>query len=438
MTSQHAGTLEVGTILDERFKILEHVADGGMAAVYRARELETARILAVKLLHHRFLGDEEAIARFEREAEIASRLHHPGIIHIYGHGSDSQGRFYLAMEWLEGYSIDELIEREGPLFPDYASWLVLQVAHCLAYSHQQGILHRDLKPDNIFVVEGASPAEDQIKVLDFGIGKILNDPSLEALTMVGTVCGTPEYMSPEQCRGKVMDARTDLYSLGCVFYAMLSGQPPFQGNNFYHVMIQHQTDPLPPFPDDIPAGLTAIITQATAKKREDRQASLSVFVQQLQAFMSGDANAQVEIAAEKITAPDPKLHSPGAMRTSTQLKKLTPEMIAKAAEPRNQLAYLRDRSSGSVQRLDPSIVEKLRSSDPETVAEHLRATEKLPSVKSPKPHANEKHRATTKLSSKPAPTRLDLESPDAVPKYLIPLIIALIILVITMILALSF
>jgi len=277
--------LQSGDLLDGQYRILEHIASGGVGSIYRAQWNED--IVAVKVLHPEFSRDEEAVSRLQREAEAVNRLNHPEIIETYGFGTDPEGRSYLVLEWLDGCDLDVLLQEEGAFEPNYAAWIALLTARGLHAAHQQDIIHRDLKPENIYLLPGDTPADDRIKILDFGIAKIQNAPELRQITRMGTICGTPEYMSPEQGRGTKLDGRSDLYSLGCVLFTMLMGHPPFENKNPLEILMKHQSSSLPSMPDHIPKPLRAIVIKATAKKVDDRQANLAEFANQLEAFLSG-------------------------------------------------------------------------------------------------------------------------------------------------------
>lgn len=320
--------LKAGDILDGQLTLLEHVAEGGMGSIFRAAPISGGDHVAVKLLHKRFIEDSEAVERFMREAQTISALSHPGIIRVFSYGFDeANNELYLVMEWLDGDDVDDIILREGALDPRYAAWVALQVARCLSYAHEQGVIHRDLKPENIFITPGPTPAHDKVRVLDFGIAKVLNNPNQLEITRVGIVCGTPEYMSPEQARAGAVDGRADLYSLGCVLFAMVTGRPPFSGTNPINVMIQQQTDPLPPMPDEVPAQLQDIIRLATQKRPDQRQRSLKVFARQLVDFLN--AQPTLSDASDVIDLGATGLESASAARiSSTATPKLTPELVA--------------------------------------------------------------------------------------------------------------
>ena len=302
-------TLRPNELLDGRFKIIQQIAAGGMGAVFRARDVVSGDAVAIKVLHPHFAADPEAIARFKQEARAIEQLEHPGIIKTLGHGVDARGRLYLAMEWLEGCDLSTLIEDEGPLAPNYAAWIVMQAAQALDFAHQQSIIHRDIKPENIFINHGATPSQDRAKVLDFGVAKIHDDQDSN-ITRAGTVCGTPQYMGPEQARADVLDGRSDLYSLGCLLYAMLAGHDPFGNSTPMEAMIKQQLDPLPALPAalEIPAALEAILQRATQKKREHRQASTQVFTEQLRAFLRDEPIVELEETPDADTqGPSPQL-----------------------------------------------------------------------------------------------------------------------------------
>ncbi len=220
----------VGRLISQRFRIDAPIASGGMGEVYRARHIELHQNVAVKFLHRRFADDEEIAARFFNEARSACRVKHPLAVTIYDFGRLDDGTLFLVMEFVEGISLTRFIKREGALQPAVALRIATQLAEALSAAHRQGVVHRDVKPDNIMIVEAES-GHHSIKVLDFGIAKMLDDENSRGLTQTGTTFGTPEYMSPEQAAGQEVDARSDIYSLGLVVYAMLAGRPPFVGQN---------------------------------------------------------------------------------------------------------------------------------------------------------------------------------------------------------------
>jgi len=253
-------------ILSQRYEILEKVGVGGMATVYKAKEKKTGRIVALKVPQERFVGDPRFVRRFHREAEVLARMDHPNIVKVYDHGQ-LDGTHYIAMEFLDGVGLDKLIE-ERKLTLKQAAALLARVADALRHIHAQGIVHRDIKPGNIFVLKGALRPDGVdprgVRLMDFGIaaGKVLT-----RLTITGARIGTPVYMSPEQAKGQRLDHRSDIYSLGVVLYEALTGQPPFSGS--YEAVIHQQIfqTPTPPkqLNPEIPEVLSSLVLRMLEK-----------------------------------------------------------------------------------------------------------------------------------------------------------------------------
>ena len=234
-----AGNL-VGQVIAERYHVLEKLGEGGMGQVYLAEHLRMGRKSAVKVMNPALSRDADAISRFNREASNASRISHPNVAAIYDFGETSEGLIYLAMEYIDGEPLTKLIERQGALLPARAAAIVRQVGDALAAAHDLGIVHRDLKPDNIMVAR-ARDGSDLVKVVDFGIAKAAGAEK-QSVTRTGHVVGTPEYMSPEQLAGDPLDARSDVYSLGLVAFAMLTGALPFPSETAQESMIMRLTE----------------------------------------------------------------------------------------------------------------------------------------------------------------------------------------------------
>ena len=201
-----------------RYQVVEELGRGGMGVVYRAYQPSLNRHVAIKVLPPQLSLDQQLVGRFQREARAAANLRHPNIVVIYDVGEE-KGIHYIVMEYLEGRTLKQLVEEEGPLHPKRAAHIVEQVAAALDYAHQRGFVHRDVKPANIFVGPG-----DHVTLTDFGIAKAASET--QQLTRTGTLMGTPEYMAPEQATGGEVDHRTDLYALGVVLYQMLTGHVP--------------------------------------------------------------------------------------------------------------------------------------------------------------------------------------------------------------------
>jgi len=241
LRSQGGGTDLVGSIIAERYHVLKKLGEGGMGQVYLAEHVKMGRKSAVKVMNPGMVNDADAISRFNREAANASRINHPNVAGIYDFGETSEGLIYLAMEFIEGESLTSLVQTSGALAPRRAADITKQAADGLAVAHDMGIVHRDLKPDNIMIAKNRD-GSDLVKVVDFGIAKAAGAEN-QKVTKTGLVVGTPEYMSPEQLAGdKLLDGRSDIYSLALVAFNMLTGKLPFDGETPQESMIMRLTD----------------------------------------------------------------------------------------------------------------------------------------------------------------------------------------------------
>ncbi|HXU83976.1 MAG TPA: serine/threonine-protein kinase, partial [Polyangia bacterium] len=258
------------------YEIVQLIGEGGMGSVYMARHPFIDRKVAIKVLRASLANDPAVVGRFFNEAKAASAIHHPNIIEILDVGLLPDGRTpYLMMELLEGENVSARIKR-GLLSPQEAVMIALETASAVSAAHAQGIVHRDLKPENLFLARDSHTGKESVKVLDFGIAKLRGPLSGDGVrTQTGALMGTPPYMSPEQCRGisGEVDHRTDVYALGIILYEMLCGSPPFVGEGFGDVLVQHLTRaPDPPRSRNpiIPGSLERVIMRALRKTAVQR------------------------------------------------------------------------------------------------------------------------------------------------------------------------
>jgi serine/threonine protein kinase len=267
----------VGQVLAGKYRIDEKIDEGGMGCVYRATHVLMEKVVAVKVLHPALAADDRIVARFTREAKAASRISHPHAINVTDFGESENGVVYLVMEYLRGRTLKDIVRSGGPLTLQRAVEIVRQVAGALEAAHNEGVVHRDLKSDNIMLEEATGG--DWAKVLDFGIAKIQQtersvhetDPGLTAPNLI---IGTPQYMSPEQCsQASDIDARSDIYSFGVIVYEMLAGHVPFTGDSPTAIMMRHIQEPPPSILEerkDLPPGVGRVIARSLAKRPEDR------------------------------------------------------------------------------------------------------------------------------------------------------------------------
>ncbi|MDQ7819831.1 MAG: PASTA domain-containing protein [Armatimonadota bacterium] len=256
-----------GRVVAGRYEILDRISEGGMATVYRARRLTDGAVVALKVLREQFSGDAEFVERFQREARAVSQLRHPCMVEIYDSGADGPVH-YIAMEYVEGSNLKEYLRREGRLSPERALQIAAQVADALAHAHAHGIVHRDVKPQNILLT-----ADGRVKVTDFGIARAL---SAATITHTGTVLGSVQYLSPEQARGAAVGEAADLYALGVVLYEMVTGRLPFEDDAPIALALAHiHRDPPPPrmLVPDLPERVEGIILRALRKAPAERYRS---------------------------------------------------------------------------------------------------------------------------------------------------------------------
>jgi serine/threonine protein kinase len=287
------------------YRAVSLLGEGGMGAVYLAEHPAIGRRVAVKVLHKNYIRDENLLTRFLNEARAANAIRHPNIIEILDSGTIADGTPFLVMELLEGESLGTRIRRVGALSLQTAVEFCYQTASALGAAHKKGIVHRDLKPDNLFVVpDPHDPDRERIKVLDFGIAKLQQSANDSVKTRTGTLMGTPIYMSPEQCRGtKTVDHRSDIYSLGIIFFEMLCGQPPFVSEGFGELVNMHLNvaAPAPSSQNpDISPAIDAIVLKMLAKNPDERFADMG----ELQAALKSSGGSMFVVRGTQPSSPD--------------------------------------------------------------------------------------------------------------------------------------
>ena len=278
-----------GQLLDQRYHVQKKLGEGGMSYVYLAKEVSTGQEVAIKVLSPKLATDKSSVERLRREAGLAMRLDHPNVCRIMRLGESEDGLIYLVMPFLEGELLSDREVRDGPMEVGAGIDLLQQVCAGLHHAHELQIVHRDLKPENIMLVsqDGGGP---RAVVMDFGLAKERRaDPAIAKLTATGIILGTPEFMSPEQIRGKPLDARSDVYALGIVAFEMFSGKLPFQGRNAQEMMIARlrgQPLPLRQFRPDLPPALEKALARALATNPDGRFATALEFAEALNADAS--------------------------------------------------------------------------------------------------------------------------------------------------------
>lgn len=308
--------LTPGSTVGERFRIESHLATGGMGEVYRAEHILLKRPVALKMLRRELSTDPEMWSRFEREAQLVSQLENPHIVRVFDFGKTDEGQLFLAMEFVEGDTLDKRLEK-GPLDPARAIEILTQVLDGLAEAHNLGVVHRDLKPPNIILGKRREGGE-RAKILDFGIARLSDksvSPEKAKLTQVGVVVGTPAYLAPEQALADELDHRTDIYAMGCVAYELLTGRPPFVEGDLRKVISAHLTSApqalttLRPELGKYPA-LCAAVLKALAKERELRFQNVVDFREALRLGLSGPQEVRLSQLVPQASAPWPPPAAP--------------------------------------------------------------------------------------------------------------------------------
>jgi eukaryotic-like serine/threonine-protein kinase len=302
----------VGKVIDGRYEIQARIGEGGMGVVYKARQTSIDRIIAIKMLNAQMAGDPTWVQRFYNEAKACSRLQHPNTIRMFDFGQTNDGRLFMSMEFLDGMSLREALAK-GPLAPQRVVKILIQCCASLAEAHSIGIIHRDIKPDNVFLLNMAG-SPDFVKLLDFSVAKLLEGDRMK--TQAGVVFGTPQYMSPEQGRGLPLDARSDLYALGILAFEMLTGNVPFNDENPMSVIQMHLHAAIPPLPQTIPYSVQQIVRRALEKEPARRYQSSGEMMQHCQQVFAEVTQGGMSIGAggmpKTMIASGPIPGQPGA------------------------------------------------------------------------------------------------------------------------------
>jgi tRNA A-37 threonylcarbamoyl transferase component Bud32 len=299
----------IGKILGERFQVLEVIGQGGSGTIYRAEHVTLRRKVGIKVLHNELSRDDLAVERFRREATTVAEIDNEHIVEIHDFGRTPDGRLYLAMELLEGETLDHLLAREKTLSIERTADILIQVGEALMEAHAIGYVHRDLRPRNIYLAVRRGKA-NFVKLLDFGLAKLVESDSQAASTSLGMTFGDPRYMSPEQARGDRIDRRADIYQLGCVAYEMLTGSPPFTGNRVFDILSKQVTEvpaPLPTRRPGVPLWVEAAVAKMLAKDPENRFATTTRMVEALRRGLETGEVMEDEVARRRESIPPPSV-----------------------------------------------------------------------------------------------------------------------------------
>jgi eukaryotic-like serine/threonine-protein kinase len=330
----------IAQLVADRYRVIRKLGEGGMGSVYLAEHVVIEKRIVLKVLAPELARRQDLVARFLQEARSASRIGHENVIDISDFGQSAEGLVYIAMEYLEGKDLGQVVRAEGALAWERVRDIVVQICRALREAHDKGIVHRDMKPENIFLIHREGRPEF-VKILDFGIAKIMGlDPNGPRLTRTGMIFGTPEYMAPEQAEGKEADHRVDIYAVGCIIYHLMTGQTPFAAENFMAMLTKHMMeDPVPPSvrrPDlAITPEMDALVGKALEKDRDKRYQSMAEFLEAVSTCRGPD-KASGQLAAAGYTREMGGAHAKAALKATgtvdrTSDAELVPRGWAEAA-----------------------------------------------------------------------------------------------------------
>tara|TARA_R110002096_G_scaffold408075_1_gene606927 strand:- start:18697 stop:20580 length:1884 start_codon:yes stop_codon:yes gene_type:complete len=313
----------IGREVGGRYRILAKLGEGGMGAVYRAEQISLKRIVALKVLKPELSSEPGLVRRFNAEATLAAKLNHPNTVTLFDFGQGEDGALFIAMEYIEGKSLRQVLVKEGPLPPERVLAITSQICNSLSDAHATGIVHRDLKPDNVMLFARGRQSE-AVSVLDFGIAKLRDEHgniTQQPMTQAGDILGTPQYMAPEQIRGDRVDARTDVYALGVMLYEMMTARLPFEGATVMALLSKHLTDtPVAPTvrrPElAIPEPISGLIMRCLAKNPDDRPRTMDE-IEQLLVSMVGPSS-MLGTSPSSLSSPSPASFRPAAIGPDSQ------------------------------------------------------------------------------------------------------------------------
>ena len=413
----------IGKVISERYKLVEKIGQGGSGAIYRAEHTTLHKRVAVKLLHAQLSTDDTALERFRREATTVGALENEHILQVLDYGRTDDHRLFFAMEFLEGETLTKVVEREKQLPVDRAVDILSQMCEGLNEAHGLGYVHRDLRPRNVFLVTKRGRA-DFVKLLDFGLAKLILPDAEAKQTAMGMTFGDPRYMSPEQARGEAIDRRSDIYSLGAIAFEMLTGSPPYTGSGTFEILQQHLDAPVPKVRDrrgDCPQWLDAAVQRALAKKPAGRYDTVAQFLEAIRTQpKAAAAPAKAPVAAAPVepapvqsmgpvSTPAPAATPAAAPRTPSL--KETQMMTTLAPRPRERRETpTQPPASGSVEVTPPPSKMPEAANVPSVVVEGSSNEKTVPSVPAklqaattPVPASFEQLPTTERSSAAPLP-----------------------------------